>query len=275
MNKRPISRRLLDVAIDKLAMEMSIDPVRLRRFIGNVIVAQLLPAGAVKGGSSLKLRFGNLATRYTKDLDAARALGLDDYITKLEEKLRNGWSGFTGRVVKCKPAKVRDVDPQYVMKPYEIKLDYGGKPWQTIPLEIGHNEIGDADEPEAALSPDVPPIFEALGLLIPSEVYLMPLHFQIAQKLHAVTSVNNNRARDLIDLQLVMKNADVDLAKTRSTCLRLFSYRKKQSWPPEVQKYENWEELYDAAREELDVLPTVDSAIAWTNDLILRIDRSK
>jgi len=61
--KTPNSRRLLDVAIDQLAMRRSLDPVRLRWFIGIVIVAQLLPAGVVKGGSSLKLRFGNLATR--------------------------------------------------------------------------------------------------------------------------------------------------------------------------------------------------------------------
>lgn len=152
MKKAPISRRLLDIAIDQLAASKSLDPVRLRRFIGNVIVAQLLPAGVIKSGSSLKLRFGNMATRYTKDLDAARALGLDAYIGELEDKLQAGWGGFTGHAVERKPANVKDLDPQYVMKPYDVKLDYNGKPWMTVPLEIGHNEIGDADEPEAALS---------------------------------------------------------------------------------------------------------------------------
>ena len=76
MKKAPVSRRLLDIAIDQLAASKSLDPVRLRRFIGNVIVAQLLPAGVVKGGSSLKLRFGNMAaTRYTKDLDRRPCAG--------------------------------------------------------------------------------------------------------------------------------------------------------------------------------------------------------
>ena len=275
MIKTPNSRRLLDIAIDRLAMGMSLDPVRLRRFIGNVIVAQLLPAGVVKGGSALKLRFGNVATRYTKDLDAARALGLEAYISELEERLRRGWGGFTGRVIKGRPAKVKDVDPQYVMKPYEIKLDYRGHPWQTIPLELSHNEIGDADEPEMALASDVPPIFESLGLPIPSDVHLKPLHFQLAQKIHAVTSEKNDRVRDLVDLQLVMKNADVDLVRTRITCLRLFAYRKKQSWPPRVMKYEDWEELYLTAKEDLDVLPSVEEAIDWANELIAKIDASR
>ena len=66
----PISRRLLDIAIDRLADRQSDDPLRLRRMMGNTIVAQMLPDGVVKGGGSLKLRFGDRATRYTRDLDA-------------------------------------------------------------------------------------------------------------------------------------------------------------------------------------------------------------
>ncbi len=222
----------------------------------------------------MKLRFGNLATRYTKDLDAARALGLKEYIDALEENLRIGWGGFTGHVIARKAANVKDIDPQYVMKPYDVKLDYNGKPWMTVPLEIGHNEIGDADEPERALSDDVLPLFEELGLPIPHDVFLMPLHFQIAQKLHAVSSLNNNRARDLVDLQLILKNSQVDLAKTKQTCRRLFAYRQKQAWPPTISEGENWVSLYQAAKEDLDVLPEVVDAIAWTNDLIRRIDEA-
>ena len=206
MKKAPVSRRLLDIAIDQLATSKSLDPVRLRRFIGNVIVAQLLPAGVVKGGSSLKLRFGNMAT-----------------------------------------------------------------PWMTVPLEIGHNEIGDADEPEAALSEDVPPLFEALGLPIPTEVYLMPLHFQVAQKLHAVSSPNNNRARDLVDLQLIVNNGDLDIKKTAATCRRLFAYRQKQHWPPTIVKGKDWDDLYLSAKEDLAVLPSADESITWANTLIRKI----
>ena len=28
------------------------------------------------------------------------------------------------------------------MQPYDVKLSYLGKSWVTVPLEVGHNEIG-------------------------------------------------------------------------------------------------------------------------------------
>lgn len=47
-----------------------------------------------------------------------------------------------------KPAKPKGVSTQYVMQPFEVKLSYNGKSWITVPLEVGHNEIGDADDPD-------------------------------------------------------------------------------------------------------------------------------
>ncbi|GAA1155035.1 hypothetical protein [Ornithinicoccus hortensis] len=45
----------------------------LRRRVGMalVVVSQMLPEGAIKGGSAMALRYGR-ATRFTQDLDAAR-----------------------------------------------------------------------------------------------------------------------------------------------------------------------------------------------------------
>ena len=48
----PNSRRNLDIAIERLAKD-SEEAVRIRRTMANAIVGQLLPDGAVKGGSSL------------------------------------------------------------------------------------------------------------------------------------------------------------------------------------------------------------------------------
>ena len=42
-----------------------------RTLVSNAMVGSMLPSGVVKGGTSIKLRFGSLATRYTTDLDAA------------------------------------------------------------------------------------------------------------------------------------------------------------------------------------------------------------
>ena len=63
------------------------DALRLSRAIANVIVAQMLPDGVVKGGSSLMFRYGGDMTRYTRDMDTARVMGLEAYLDKLEERL--------------------------------------------------------------------------------------------------------------------------------------------------------------------------------------------
>lgn len=240
--------------------------------MANAIVGQLLPQGVIKGGTALKLRFGNSATRFTTDLDTARATELNDFLKDLEKRLETGWEGFTGHVVSRHPAHPKNVPPKYVMQPFDIKLQYKGKPWLTVPLEIGHNEIGDAEEVEYELADDVSAIFETVGLPIPQPSPLMPLHHQIAQKLHGVTEPNNERVHDLIDLQIITKMGHIDFTKTKNTCIRLFSYRKTQSWPPIVVKNEKWDELYQDQVEGLDVFPTVDEAVAWANNLINTIN---
>ena len=43
------------------------------------------------------------------------------------------------------------------MKPHQPstgKLSYNGKSWLTVVLEVGHDEIGDADEVEYGLAED-------------------------------------------------------------------------------------------------------------------------
>lgn len=86
---RPNSRRSLDIAIERLARD-SEDAIRIRRNMSNTIVGQLLPDGAVKGGSSLKLRFGDGATRFSRDLDTARVSDVDSSADALEGSLAAG-----------------------------------------------------------------------------------------------------------------------------------------------------------------------------------------
>lgn len=56
--KRPLTCVNLIKAIGTLSVGQ--DPVRLSRAIANVIVAQMLPDGVVKGGSSLLFRYGDM-----------------------------------------------------------------------------------------------------------------------------------------------------------------------------------------------------------------------
>ncbi len=56
--------------------------------------------------------------------------------------------------------------------------------------------------------------------------------------------------------------------------LELFRYRRKQPWLSLVVKSENWDVAYASQKGNLDVLPTVDEAIAWANELIEKIDKA-
>ncbi len=239
--------------------------------MADAVIAQMLPDGAVKGGSALKIRFGDAATRFSDDLDTARASSIDDYVDALIGSLREGWEGFTGVLIRKEPRAPKEIPAQYAMQPFEVKLSYLGKSWATIRLEVGHNEIGDADDPDMVVPRDAARLFEALGFPEPKAVPLMPIHHQIAQKLHGSSEEGSRRAHDLVDLQLIERYEDIDYPKTRDTCERLFSYRKKQSWPPVIVEGEDWSTIYLDAAEGLDVLGDVKGAIAWANEFIRRI----
>jgi Nucleotidyl transferase AbiEii toxin, Type IV TA system len=125
------------------------EQLALRRRVGMalVVVGQMLPEGAIKGGSAMALRYGR-GTRFTQDLDAARVQPLARFRSDFEDALATGWAGFTGRLIEKAAPRPAGVPTAYVMQPFDVKLDYRGRPWCTVKFELGHNEIGDADEPE-------------------------------------------------------------------------------------------------------------------------------
>ena len=236
--------------------------------VANAIIARMLPDGAVKGGSSLKFRFGDAKTRATSDLDVARRKALDDFVADLQDALALGWEGFTGTVAARPAAHPDGVPAPYVMQPFDVKLSYLGKPWCTVRLEVGHDEIGDADEPERVASEEADAMMEGMGFPAVGELPLMRIDHQIAQKLHALSEPESERAHDLIDLQVIMADSRPDMKSVRDVCVRLFGYRQMQPWPTYVRKGDEWESLYAQQLLPEPVLQSVDEAIAWVNALI-------
>ena len=151
------------------------------------------------------MRLGDGATRFTTDLDIARASAIDDFSEQLAGSLAAGWEGFTGALVEERQAHPKGVPSQYVMQPFSVKPLYNGKPWVTVDLEVGHNEIGDADEPDFVSPEDANAVLENLGFPPLGPIPVMALRHQIAQKLHAVSAPSSMRAHDLIDLQLLVR----------------------------------------------------------------------
>ena len=272
--KRPNTCANLIKAINRIGKDG--DPVRLSRAMANVIIGQMLPDGVVKGGSSLMFRYGGKLTRYTRDMNTASVMDLADYKLKLEEALKTGWNGFTGLLSNVQPPKPKDVPESYVMIPFDIKLSYCGRSWQTVRIEIGHNEIGDADEYEEYLPQTLAAAFEALSFPHPAPLRVMKLSYQVAQKLHAVSEPGSERAHDLIDLQLMTVHSTLDFPDINKTCNRLFKYRRKHDWPPKVTLGAGWREAYEEAFSTIDdasgLFPSVEEAVVWVNHLIMKID---
>lgn len=273
MNKRPMTRVNLDKAIARLAKNDPRLTVDIRMSMANAIVGQFLPEGVVKGGTSLKFRYGATQARYTMDLDTAWQTDLGAFLKNLKSALADGWEGFSGEVIVMPQAAPLGIPFDYVMQPCDVKLSYMGRSWCSVRLEVSHNEIGDADEAEMVPVPsDLAEVFQSLCFPVPKGLPLMRLPYQIAQKLHGATSPKSKRAHDIIDLQLIFKNSpEINLAEVRSACERLFAYRKGQAWPPTVAKGDDWRAVYENKRQELPVLPTVDEAVDWANALIARI----
>lgn len=271
MTKRPNSRVNLDKAIERFFgnYEKSLET---RSIMANAIVGQMLNGGVVKGGSGLKLRYGMSCTRATMDLDTACKGDIPQFISDLSSRIKEGWQDFTGEVVIRKPATPRDVPQQYVMKPYAVRLMYKGQSWCTVDLEVGFNEIGDADSSEYALSTEVADVFTKLGFPVPDAVPLMKCEHQVAQKLHGLTEENSGRAHDLVDLQLILERSEIDFVETRKICERLFAFRKLQAWPPVVRPGKDWESLYQAANAKGGAKLSLPEAIVWANNLIAKID---
>ena len=268
-NLRSLEQRIRNLEVD--------DASSLRRQVtmAMVVVGQMLPEGAVKGGTAMALRYGHADTRFTRDLGAARAVPLTEFLDDFGASLNRGWAGFTGRVVDRTPPRPAGVPPAYVMQPFDVKLDYLGRSWRTVKFELGHNEIGDADKPEYQLASDLADLFTEVGLDAPEPVPVVRADHQVAQKLHAVSESGSERARDLVDLQMLDRGEDFDLTQVRATCVRLFEYRRQQTWRPTVAIGDAWDTLYAAAVEDVDALPDVEAAVAWVNAFVERIEAAK
>jgi len=273
MNRRPNSKVNLDRAIQRLYGTQA-RYVEIRSIIANAVVGQFLPQGVVKGGSALRLRYGLDNTRVTIDFDTAHRNDIEDFISTIETGFKAGWSGFTGEVIRRTPATPKDIPAQYVMQPFDVKLRYMKQPWCTVRLEVGYDEIGDAQVAEEFIADDILDVFKNLCLDEPKPIPLMPLTHQVVQKLHGVSEPNSSRAHDLVDLQLIFAHDAVDLKEVSRIAKRLFANRRRQPWPTLIKKGESWDSLYSDAAAGLDVMGNVDEAIAWANDLIAKINAS-
>lgn len=166
------------------------------------------------------------------------------------------------------------------MQPFDIRLAYMDRHWLTVRFELGRDEMGSTEEVQTRLAQDILDLFSAIGLPEPQPLPVLAVEHQIAQKLHACTSVNqktgaNERAHDLVDLQILEQEERIDMTAVDALATRLFDARRGTPWPPTVRAYEGWDTIYASAADGLDVLEDVHAAVEWANDLIARAIRAR
>jgi len=267
--------------LDNYSQRSRVSFGQLQRLIANVVVGQMLPGGVIRGGAALKIRFGHAEVRFTRDLDVSRpaTASLEEYTHALGENLRRGWGGFTGVLESVSSPHPGDIPIEYLIHRFRIRLDYESSQWLSIPFEVGSDDLAASRESEILLAVGIGELFSEIGLKRPQPIPLLSVRHQVAQKLHACTDVDgllgNDRAHDLIDLQLLRRVDEFDLAGVRDACRRLFSSRNRQSWPPTVRVLHGWGDLYGHAAAGLNVMPTVESAVEWANALITEIEQGR
>lgn len=282
----PVNLRALRDRLTAAAKREGVVFGRLQQHVGVLVVTQFMesltdeqgePLLLVKGGASLELRRGIPGSRTSKDLDTVIRGDMLAVHDRLADAGAEGWEGFTAVFTPAVPFEV----PGLVSNPHRFtaKLNYQGKPFVSVPIEVSPIEAGNADGYDKVTS-------EALalvGLPTSAAVPCMTLPWQIAQKIHACSGAvepprTNDRAHDLVDLQLLEAIvADEPLGETRDACVAVFEARAKHAWPPRLTAQPHWAPIYSRALEGLDDLglaSNVDEAVERVQAFIDRIEAS-
>ncbi|CAN5909718.1 nucleotidyl transferase AbiEii/AbiGii toxin family protein [soil metagenome] len=277
----PTNATSLAARLRNLCRDRDIPEGRARRLLAVVIIGQVLAdtgVGVVKGATNLEVRVGTARTRVSSDLDAVRRVSLDAFRDRLAVALRDGWEGFTGVVADRGPIPT-PAPAAYQPHRLRVRLSYRGGNFTSIVIEVSPEEVGALVEEDAVTSQEAADWCHALGLPTPAAIPTLPLAHQIAQKLHACTAPDtddwtNDRVHDLVDLQIAMDRYPGDYRDIKTAAVRLFASRNGHPWPPTVTIRDGWTDRYPQQAAGLDVITDLNAAIAWTNDLVARIDHA-
>lgn len=110
------------------------------------------------------------------------------------------------------------------MHPYRVTLTFLGVAWGSLDVEVSDPEIDAEAHSKREIDHDLVEFGARFGFGELQPVELVDLEYQIAQKIHAVTDLNYNRAHDLVDLQL-LQASEYDIRKLRQLCERTFRWR--------------------------------------------------
>ena len=182
----------------------------------------------LKGALALDFRMGD-RTRTTKDMDlvrrddeeaatsdfiAAQAVDLNDFFSFSIEKVGAPGEELEGVAVR-----------------YRIHAELAGRPFDDVIVDVAFSDpLGWT--PESIRTSDLL-AFAEIG---PVDVPILPLEQHVAEKVHAYTRTYaqgrpSSRAKDLVDLVLVMQLLTLDGDRLRAALEGVFEGRRRHSLP--------------------------------------------
>ena len=237
----PQTRTALEQLVGRYAKHYGIPQGRIRNWISFMVLAGALErvrnesgatAFVVKGGVALELRL-RLRARATKDFDAV----FRDQFGEMSQILDLALGQPYGEFQFARRGEIRELGGK--AKRIEVRVHYRGKSWATVQLEVSA-AAGREVEAERVPATDL----SELGLDGPEFIHCLSARFQIAQKIHAVTTPArearpNDRYRDLVDLWL-LRHVGIPPGQVRAACEDVFRVREMHPWPPDLHVPEHW-----------------------------------
>ena len=274
--KTPRNVDALNHWVELYAREQGEASGRVRSWVSYMIIGGALtragfagvgPKFTIKGAVAQELRLRS-AGRATKDLDLILNTRTGELIDELETALEIPYEGFSFR---------RKGEAQFMPNGaarVRISLDYSGKAWATVQIDIAHSETDEtAVEMVEAIS------LRPFGLQGPDLLPCLTLPEHVAQKIHAMTlpppeGRQNERFRDLVDL-ILLREWVTDYGAVRKACQEVFVRRAKHPWPPFFEPPDFWEESFAQMAIDLE-LPITDlyQAAIEIRYFIQKIDES-
>jgi hypothetical protein len=225
-------RRALERRITIVARERGTTAARLRRLVGFAVLCEtlaeavargIIPIFFVKGGVAIELRLGLLA-RATRDLDIGLCAPSDELLPLLDAALDVGFGDFRLR----RRGEARRLENDVLV--LTVAVEYFDRPWATVDVDLA------SAMPTCETDSVLPIALAELGLQSPRSVSCLAIPAQIAQKIHALTEPEprgrpNPRARDVLDILLLVQRLAVDNAAVMAACEHVFSERATHTWP--------------------------------------------
>ncbi len=154
------------------------------------------------------------------------------------------------------------------MRPFSVKLSYNGKPWVTIDLEVGHNEIGDADKPDFVSPEDANAVLEKPGFSAArpdSHHGAAPPNRPEAARCERAQQHAGSRPHRFAAARQGLRRRLLRRASNLHEAVRL---PQDAFWPPTIAGGQEWATIYADQLPDGNLIPEVDDAIAWANSLI-------